>query len=179
MRNFEDMQKELATLSKILEKYLRISKMPHDFGVGELLFPSEIHLISTIAVQEKISVTELARQHGTTKGAISQVLGKLEKKGFVIRKTDPEKRSRVHVSVTDKGMTAHLEHYAYHSRHDADFIAYLAALNQNDYQCFSALCEEMNRWMNTYLEQETSDNAADAERTTKAKEQQNAEQADK
>ncbi len=177
------MQEELGLLGVVLEKYLQISKMPHDFGVGEVLYPSEIHLISTIALQENISVTELARQHGNTKGAISQILGKLESKGFVTRTPDPDKRSRILVSVTEKGLAAHQGHCAFHSQHDATFISYLASLNQADFNCFSKFCKEMNRWMDLYLNPATSETISDRqglqEVLEKIKEQENAEQTDK
>ena len=153
MRTYSEMQTELSALGRILEKYIQVSKMPHDFGVGEPIYPTEIHLISAIADQKNISVTELAQLHGSTKGAISQVLGKLERKGFITRTPDPDKRSKVRVTVTPKGMEAHQNHCDFHARHDAAFINYLATLGDDAFAVFGELCARMERWMDVYLEE--------------------------
>ena len=46
---------------------------------------NEKGLIESIVLTEGITVTELARHNGKTKGAISQILKKIEKKGLVCR----------------------------------------------------------------------------------------------
>ncbi len=151
MRTLEDMQPELRSLCGVLEKYSRISKMPMDFGVNEPLFPSEIHLISAVAKQGTVNITELAATFGTTKGASSQMVAKLVSKGFLEKRPDPAKRSRTLVHLTEKGRAAHNNHMKFHRHHDKPFFDFLAALSPEEYETFKKLCNEMNRWMDTYL----------------------------
>jgi DNA-binding MarR family transcriptional regulator len=145
------MESDLIDLGRAFEKYLSVNKMPLDFGVGEPLYPSEIHMISTVARKGVVNVTELARHLGKTKGAASQMVGKLVKKGLLSKSPDPEKKSRILVAATDKGRVAHEAHMEFHAAHDRLFIDYLAELAPEEYRTFSTLCRRMNAWMDSYL----------------------------
>ena len=152
MKHYDEIQPQLATLCTVLEKYTRISKMPFDFGIGEELFPQEIHLISAVAHTGRASVSELARRFGTTKGAASQMVGKLVDKGLLTKRRDPDKGSRLIIEPTDKGRAAHEGHMNFHKEHDRPFFDWLAGLCTEEYQFFSALCEKMDIWMDSYLD---------------------------
>ena len=56
------------------------TKVPQDYGTGEEYTSVEVHTLKHIADNPGITVTELARHNGKTKGAISQILKKIEKK---------------------------------------------------------------------------------------------------
>lgn len=55
---------------------------------------------------------ELATAAGLTTGAVTQVIDRLEAKGFVERTPDPEDRRRVLVGVTEKGRSRAHAHYS-------------------------------------------------------------------
>lgn len=152
MRTTKNIRADLSVLCMALEKYRQISRMPMDFGVGEPLFPAEIHVVSAVAGEGAMSVTDIARRFGNTKGAASQLVARLEAKGLLAKEADPAKGSRRIVRATQRGKKAHEAHLAFHERHDGPFRAYLMGLDESGYQCFSELCTRMNEWMGTYLE---------------------------
>ncbi|BCS87959.1 MarR family transcriptional regulator [Pseudodesulfovibrio sediminis] len=151
MRSFDDVLPVLKTLGRALEKYARIDKMPFDFGVGDPLFPAEIHMVSTVVTQGPFSVTELAQELGTTKGAVSQLTGRLLKKGLFTKEKDRHNGARVIISATELGRVAHSRHMEFHQKHDAQFMAFLQNLDDSSYQVVCSLSEEMDGWMGNYL----------------------------
>lgn len=79
------------------------TKVPRNYGTGDDYTSLEVHTLKYIADHPGITVTELARDHGKTKGAISQILKKIESKGLVYRKTDPTNDNRQLLYITEKG----------------------------------------------------------------------------
>lgn len=74
-----------------------------DFGNGKEYSPAEVHMITRIAENPGITVTELARRGNRTKGAISQVVKRLEEKGLVEKRKAAENCSRTLLYATEEG----------------------------------------------------------------------------
>jgi len=110
----------------------KLEKIPKKFGTKELLSHSEIHLIEIIGDNENLSVTDIGRYLGITKGAVSQSLKRLEKKGLSFKKTDPENLSRSIVMLTAKGSTAFWAHKHWHETMDGGFLKYMEELNAEE-----------------------------------------------
>lgn len=89
------------------------TKVPHDYGTGEAYTSVEVHTLKHIADHHGITVTELARDYGKTKGAVSQILKKVESKGLVYREVDPENDNSYHLFLTDKGKELDKAHRRY------------------------------------------------------------------
>ena len=79
------------------------TKRPKDYGTGEIYTHIEVHTLKDIADYPGITVTELARNQGKTKGAISQILKKLEKCELICREVDPNNENRLFLYITNKG----------------------------------------------------------------------------
>ena len=137
-------------LGNVLAKYALVDRKPMDFGVGVLLYPSEIHMVSRVDALDGVGVTELADAMGITKGAVSQLITRLEKKGLVAKETDPEHRARVLIRTTGLGRTASANHMEFHRNHDREFLDYLARLDEASYASVVRMAEEMDKWMDTY-----------------------------
>ncbi|BDQ33295.1 MarR family winged helix-turn-helix transcriptional regulator [Pseudodesulfovibrio portus] len=152
MKITPEMQRLFSSLGFVLEKYVRVSKSPLTVAPDETLFPAEIHAVSWVAKNGPVGVTELGDAFGTTKGASSQMVGKLAERGFVQKEPDPEKRSRMLVTVTEKGRMAHERHMEFHMDHDRDFLQYLAALDTERFGVIEGFCRQMHVWMDSYLE---------------------------
>src|SRR5271157_3776865 len=78
------MKKRSVSPFSLIAKFSRVSKLwqqldskPRKFGTENDLSGSEIHLIEVVGQNEGLSVTDLAKRLGITKGAISQTLKKL------------------------------------------------------------------------------------------------------
>ncbi len=82
-------------------------------------------MIKSIKENEGIHVTGLADMLGVTKGAVSQIIMKLEHKGMVVKDTDPSNLSRLVLRLTPKGETAYLHHEKLHLEFDGLFNAAL------------------------------------------------------
>jgi DNA-binding MarR family transcriptional regulator len=120
---------QFYTLVKLVEK---LEKTPRRFGTHEPLTSAEIHLIEIIGDNnELLSVTDLSKLLGITKGAVSQNLKKLEKKGFTEKNEDPQNISRSIVKLTSKGKTAYYAHKHWHETMDGGFKDYFMSLSQD------------------------------------------------
>ena len=75
---------------------------------------SEMQLIRTVGYHDGISVGGAATELGITKGAVSQTLGRLEKKGLICKEQDPVNASRLRLHLTDRGLEIHKAHERYH-----------------------------------------------------------------
>lgn len=107
---------------RIVSKYKMLENRPQDYGTG-VLFPVEIHTIDMIGNNPGINVTELAELMGVTKGAVSQQIKKLEKKGCIRRVKRPGNQKEVILELEEMGWTAYNGHQAFHARYDDDAIA--------------------------------------------------------
>ncbi|MCC8059507.1 MAG: MarR family winged helix-turn-helix transcriptional regulator [Clostridiales bacterium] len=89
------------------------TKTAHDYGTGEEYTSVEVHTLKHIADNPGITVTELARDNGKTKGAISQILKKIEAKGLVERHQSSGRDNRILLYLTDKGRILDEAHRKY------------------------------------------------------------------
>ena len=109
-----------------------LDRSPKKFGTAELLSHSEIHLIEIIGDHEGLSVTDISKVMGITKGAVSQSLKRLEDKGYTTKETDPDNLSRSIVHLTAKGQTSYWAHKDWHETMDGGFSHYLKNLTEEE-----------------------------------------------
>lgn len=131
---------------------LELDKTPQKFGTDELLSHSEIHLIEIIGENDGLSVTDLGKLLGITKGAVSQGLKKLESRGYTVKETDPANLSRSMVQLTSKGQTAFWAHKHWHEKMDGGFSRYLADLNPKDLAVISQFLGRTEDFLKRRLE---------------------------
>ena len=121
----------------------KLEKTPRRFGTDEPLTGTEIHLLELIGDNDEcLSVTDLSRLLGITKGAVSQNLKRVENKGLIFKEEDPENLSRFIVRLTFKGKTAYFAHKHWHETMDGGFKEYFLGLNQDK---LDFLIEFMNK----------------------------------
>lgn len=142
----------------IAEKFSRVVKLWHDlekkpqkFGTDEELYGSEIHLIETIGENNHFSVTDIAKQLGVTKGAVSQTLKKLETKGLAEKYSDPQNSSRAIVELTSKGKMAFYAHEHWHEQVDGGFKAYMNSLAQNQIDLIYEVLSNVEKFLKARL----------------------------
>jgi len=87
---------------KILHLYSVISRKPKDYGTGDLLYFTEVHTITMVARNKEVNMTQLADIMGVTKGAISQTINKLVRKGLILR-TNITNRKEINLMLSQKG----------------------------------------------------------------------------
>ncbi|MET3851048.1 MarR family transcriptional regulator [Paenibacillus sp. OAE614] len=118
MTNSEKLTKEnIGTLLlDVFQTFGKQDRKIRDYGVEEPLYHSEIYTLAEIREHEGIHITALAELCGVTKGAISQVLKKLEQKGLVTKEKDARNQSRLMLKVTPKGEIAYARHLDYQNQ---------------------------------------------------------------
>ncbi len=104
-------------LLSIIVRLQDLERKTHTYGTDQPLFIAEIHMIKAIREHPEAHLTALADRLGVTKGAVSQLVKKLEEKGMVVKDRDPANRARVVLSLTAKGERA----YSVHERAHRDF----------------------------------------------------------
>jgi DNA-binding MarR family transcriptional regulator len=112
----EDVYRHLERLfEQVAHSYVALEKTPRHFGTGKLLYMGEINTIDAVGKFPDINVTDLARELEVTKGAVSQMVKKLEKKGCLLVTKKPGNDKEVALNLTEVGRVA----FEYHQRHHA------------------------------------------------------------
>lgn len=104
----------IGLLFEISHKLMTLQEIPQDYGADVSLTRAEIHTVAAVGRNRNQSVTELAKELSITKGAVSQMLGRLETKGLIVKNVDPDNSSRLQISLTSTGKTAHDGHERNH-----------------------------------------------------------------
>lgn len=94
----------------------KLDRSNYKFGTDQELTYAEIHMIDMISRVEKCYVTQLARDCKVTKGAVSQLLLRLEEKKMIYRSLDPSNLSRKLIHLTEMGEKAFNTHTKLHDR---------------------------------------------------------------
>lgn len=147
----DDIHKIHGKFQSLTELALKLDRTPKKFGTDINLSHSEIHLIEIIGENENFGVSDMARRMDVTKGAISQNLKRLEKKGLAVKFPDPGNLSRVVVKLTSKGQTAFWAHRHWHETMDGGFSEYLHGLDGKEIR---VILEFLNR-VEDFLERRT------------------------
>ena len=87
--------------------------LPKDYGAETSLTAVEINTLKSIEANPGITVTELAAADDKTKGAVSQIVKKLEQRGYVFRKRCPVDGKRALLHVNEEGQRLSLLYKKY------------------------------------------------------------------
>jgi DNA-binding MarR family transcriptional regulator len=98
---------------------------------GVSLYPSEIHLMLAIKNGINTNATHIAKRLGITKGAVSQTLSRLEKKGMIQKTKNPYNKNELTISLTGFGKKAYELCLSTEARFMAAHDQYLKALSQS------------------------------------------------
>jgi DNA-binding MarR family transcriptional regulator len=110
-----------VTYERILNKFDRVVTAMEgmhtpslSFGTGVAMYRREIHTIQAIGKNPGINITALAESMGVTKGAVSQTITKLTKKGLVRKTYAPGNAKEVMPELTDLGWIGFRNHEKFH-----------------------------------------------------------------
>jgi DNA-binding MarR family transcriptional regulator len=141
----------LGELTRLSNKLRVLDKQAMDFGTGELLHTFEIHTIDAIGNGDGRSVTELAQWFYVTKGAVSQVVGKLARAGYVTKERNPENGQELRLSLTRKGEIALAGHERFHRTMDAEILRELQDVPLATFETFHELLVRVGAHLDRYL----------------------------
>lgn len=142
-----------AQLEQAMLLYFRmVSHGTLQFEDGVSLSMTEIHMVSKVDQANGTSVTELAKAGKVTKGAVSILLSKLERKGLLEKCPDETNRSRVIVRTTPLGRVIAAEHARFHAQHNEGFIDYLESLDEEKAAVAREFAHQLHLWMKGYFD---------------------------
>ena len=105
----------MRILDEVLTKVELLHTPSHDFGTGIPLFRKEIHILQAIGRHPKINITALAEYMRVTKGAVSQTVARLIKKGMVRKQYAEASKKEVVLELTDRGWIGFQNHEKFHA----------------------------------------------------------------
>jgi len=158
------MKEIITTYEQLLEKLEQmITKMESmhtpslSFGTGILMHQNEIHTVQAIGRHSRINVTNLAKYKGVTKGAISQTIKRLIKKGLVRRTHAPGNAKEVLLELTDLGWIGFHNHEKFHM--DTLDIAreYFGDQIKSRLERISLAADDLNEILNAYEKKRKND----------------------
>ncbi len=126
-----------------------MEKLPHKAGDKHVLYHSERHLMDRIGELPGVNVTEFARSVGVTKGAVSQLVKKLEGKGLVKRYKGSTNDKEVFLELTKAGKDLYLQHK---KKNDETLRPLIKELDRYPEDKISFLIT-MFRWINGHLKE--------------------------
>jgi len=136
---------------RLVNKFNKLEKQPLDFGAGDLLYPSEIHTIDEIGKKKGQTVTELCKRFGVTKGAVSQIVGKLSRKGYIDKVKNENYGKEILLSLTPKGIKVFNEHVKMHNSVDEDFARNLKDMNHKQIAQFRENLKTIENHVDKYI----------------------------
>jgi DNA-binding MarR family transcriptional regulator len=104
----------MCILDEVLTKMQSLHTPSNDFGTGVPIYRREIHTLQAIGRHPKINNTALAEHMGVTKGAMSQTVAKLIRKGMVRKRYASGSKKEVVLELTDLGWTGFHNHEKFH-----------------------------------------------------------------
>jgi DNA-binding MarR family transcriptional regulator len=137
-------------LINITCKLNELEKIPIDFGTDELLYPSEIHTIDAVGDQFD-TVTAISNKFGITKGAVSQIIIKLNKKGYIQKSRNEAYSKEIILSLTDKGLKAYTAHKKLHEIMDAGFTKLINNFPDEWLQTFRDMLTQLEKQVDKYM----------------------------
>ena len=114
-------RKLMESFLRMVNKYNAMEKFPLSFRTNHKFYHSERHMLDMFGGNQSMNITEFARMNGITKGAVSQIVGKLERKGALRRYKGEGNEKEVFIELTDKGK----EIYAHHQRVNDETVKHL------------------------------------------------------
>jgi DNA-binding MarR family transcriptional regulator len=104
-------------LMRIINKHIRIEEQPIPISEGVELSAGEVHCLQAIGLNEGTNLKSIATVMGISKSAVSQMVGKLEKRNFVRKDRAPDNNKELLAFLNESGWEAFKKHQEFHERH--------------------------------------------------------------
>ena len=130
-------------LLSLVNQFYKLERQCRNFGTDVEIHLAEIQMIMTIHNAQGIHVNGLAEKLGITKGSVSEMLRKLERKGLVRKEKDPLKMTRLNIYLTDKGLLAHQNHICLHQKLDNLVLEVVAEYGPELLKSFTSLLNDI------------------------------------
>lgn len=105
--------KLLPECTKTSRAVVNFLEKPRKYAANDSLYMREVHFVVALGEKDNPTIGEMAEFLQVTPGAVTQMVSRLEKKGYVRRsKGFPDKR-QTYLSLTESGKVLCAEHIAF------------------------------------------------------------------
>nr|WP_319393478.1 MarR family transcriptional regulator [uncultured Desulfobacter sp.] len=112
--NQELKKKVINSLMQVTRKFAEVETLPIAVTDDVSVSTREAHAIESIGENRCINVTQIADHFGFTKSAASQLVSKLTRQGFVVKKQAGHSNKELQLSLTPLGWQAFEAHATMH-----------------------------------------------------------------
>lgn len=148
---FEITRKMMMQFIRVNKKFQKFDKNPIELGMGQKLYPSEIHILDAIGNGTGNNVTVLSQKFGITKGAVSQVVNKLHEKNLIKKEKNPGNAKEIILSLTDEGRNAFKIQDDQNKNFEYEFFNYFKNLKQDEIDSFFEIMDKIDQFMDRFL----------------------------
>ncbi len=134
---------------RAVRKYNNLEKVPVRVRSKHALYHSERHMLDKIGDYPGMNMTDFALELGVTKGAVSQVVKKLETKGVIRRYKGKDNGKEVFLELTEAGRTVYLAHKETNEETIKPLVTELSKYPDDKVRFLIS----MFRWIDGFLEQ--------------------------
>lgn len=133
MNRKTEFQDLMNIIYDIADKVSAYEKNPRTYGTDDLLHMIEAHTIELIGANKGITASEIAQKMYKTKGAVSQTIDKLTRKGLIVKIPHPKDNRKYILELTENGKTVFQHH---RKKDETAFERYLERLEGYDSEDF-------------------------------------------
>jgi DNA-binding MarR family transcriptional regulator len=134
------LDKLISQIQAIINQLIFLERKRNFTFEGISLYPSEIHLMLETKGEQAVNATKIADKLGITKGAVSQTLARLEKKGIIEKVKDPNYKNELSIFLTPFGKRAYDQ-----------YQMMCDAINKHFYNTFSQYDEDEQEVIKRFL----------------------------
>lgn len=134
---------------RLVNKYNALEKYPMRYGTRNKFYHSERHMLDQFGDNPEMNITEIAKAAGVTKGAISQIVSKLEKKGAVRRYKGKSNEKEVFIELSDLGKKIYKRHKRVNEETIREINQELSRYSDENVKCLL----QIFRWLETFLDE--------------------------
>jgi len=139
----------MESFIRLVTIYNAMEKHPLSFGTHYKFYHSERHMLDIVGNNRKMNISEFARHSGVTKGAVSQIVSKLENKGALRRYNEKGNDKEVFIELTGTGKEIYEHHRKTNDRTVEELERWLR--NYSDDTVESLL--DIFKWLEGYLDE--------------------------
>jgi DNA-binding MarR family transcriptional regulator len=134
----------LGRIRAAIEQAIDFERRVRIDAEGVQLHPSEIHVLLLIAAGEGGNATRMAERLGITKGAVSQTLTRLARKGLLTKQRDPQAKNELTLRLTAQGKKAARKCQELQAAIQRRFDAYLTSVSDTERRAIDRFLKEMS-----------------------------------
>lgn len=142
------MQEGWALFTRLFMKYDVVGKAPLEISASEKLSASSIHMIEAVGKGYGDTITALSSYFMITKGAVSQIITKLHKAGYIAKAKRQGNDKEVVLGLTKKGRKAFDLHEKRNKQTLDDLQDFLGKYSEDELNSFSRILTDIEQVLN-------------------------------